>query len=81
MKRLPMIRSVVALVACALLLPAVVANVKNPVFRPFKIEAQSQMVLNLADGSFNSTAWGEATHCGKFVNTFPGTSGLICLSK
>lgn len=55
------------LTVCALL-PVMTALAKNNVTRPFKMEAHSQMVLNLADGSFNATAWGEATHCGRSIS-------------
>lgn len=37
------------------------------VTRPLKMQAHSQMVLRLADGSFNSTAWMNASHCGQSV--------------
>jgi hypothetical protein len=67
MKRSTMIRGLAALAVCALL-PVVMASQKNPVPRPFKMQAHSQMVVSLADYSFVATAWGEATHCGKCVS-------------
>ena len=66
MKSSTMIRGLAALAMCALL-PLAWASQKNPVSRPFKMQAHSQMVVSLADYSTVATAWGEATHCGKFV--------------
>ena len=58
---------VLGLAVCALM-PGMMASAKNPVPRPFKMKAHSQMVLSLTDGSFNATAWGQATHCGQTIN-------------
>ena len=71
MKRSSIIRSLVALAVCALL-PVMLGSLKNPVPRPIKMKAHSQMVLSLADGSYHATAWGEATHCGEFVSLGSG---------
>ena len=64
MKSSSMIRGLAALAVCALL-PLAWASQKNPVPRPFKMQAHSQMVVSLVDYSTVATAWGEATHCGK----------------
>ncbi|HEY5915733.1 MAG TPA: hypothetical protein VJA21_34540, partial [Verrucomicrobiae bacterium] len=40
---------------------------KNSVTRPVKMQAHSQMVLNLANGSYNSKAEIISSHCGKSV--------------
>ena len=60
-------RIALGLTICALL-PVMTALAKNSVKRPFTMKAHSQMVLSLADGSFNATAWGEATHCGQSIS-------------
>ena len=67
MKSSTMIRGLAALAVCALL-PLAWASQKNPVPRPFKMQAHSQMVVSLVDFSTVATAWGEATHCGKCVS-------------
>ena len=53
MKRSTMIRGLAALAVCALL-PVVMASQKNPVPRPFKMQAHSQMVVSLVDYSIST---------------------------
>jgi hypothetical protein len=50
------------------LLPVMASSANDPVARPFKMNAHSQMVVNLIDGSFDATAWGQATHCGQTIS-------------
>jgi len=45
---------------------------KNSVTRPFKMEAQSELVLTVADGSYKSKAWINASHCGQSVGSGEG---------
>jgi hypothetical protein len=49
---------------------------RNSVTRQVIMQAHSQMVLNLATGSFNSTAWINASHCGQSVGLSWGTGGV-----
>jgi hypothetical protein len=42
------------------------------VTRPFKMEAHSELVLTVADGSYKSTAWINASHCGQSVGSGEG---------
>ena len=48
---------------------------KNSVTRPVTMQAHSQMVLRLADGSYNSKAEIIASHCGKSVGLGWGLFG------
>ncbi len=48
---------------------------KTSVTRPFKIEARSEMVLTVADGSYKSTAWMIASHGGQSVGSAEGYIG------
>ncbi|HEY5915236.1 MAG TPA: hypothetical protein VJA21_31975, partial [Verrucomicrobiae bacterium] len=48
---------------------------KNSVTRPVKMQAHSQMVLNLANGSYNSKAEIISSHCGKSVGLGWGLFG------
>ncbi len=48
---------------------------KNSVTRPVNMQAHSQMVLSLADGSYNSKAEIIASHCGKSVGLGWGLFG------
>lgn len=59
------------LALCALVPVMTVA--RNRVTRPFKMEAQSQMVLSLEGGDFSSTASINASHCGRSVGLGWGT--------
>jgi hypothetical protein len=76
MKRSRIISTLAALTACALL-PLAWASQKNPVPRPFKMQAHSQNVASLVDGNFEATAWGQATHCGRCVSLGWGTLNLV----
>lgn len=76
MKSSTMLSTLAALALCALL-PVMMASQKNPVTRPFKMQARSQNVASLVDGNFTATAWGQATHCGQCVSLRWGTLNLV----
>ena len=70
---------VLALAVCALLLSAT-ASVKNPVPRPFKLDAEHTLIVDLT--TFPVCSWwidsevGEATHVGRFTASGEGTIDL-----
>lgn len=75
-------RFLVALAVCALV-PVVGAGAKqNPVERPFKMSAQSQMVVTVCATfplgcPYEAHAWGVASHLGKFTAEEQGTLSLV----
>jgi hypothetical protein len=88
MKKSVFIRGLATLAVCALALP-VIASLKNPVERPFKIAGQVTTVIQL-DGSFafdasSGSSVGISSHTGRFTaagagNAFTGEFILTAIS-
>ena len=66
-----------AALLCGVLLPSALraSGKLQTVTRPVKMQAHSQMVLNLANGSYNSKAEIISSHCGKSVGLGWGLYG------
>jgi len=64
--------AIVALAVCSLAL-ASVGSVKHPVTRPLRGTATARQVINLTDGTWKTTNWGECSHLGLTVAVGTGT--------
>jgi hypothetical protein len=77
---------IVAFAICAVALLALGAS-QEYVERPFNIEGNVTVTIDLTNGHMTSVDWGEATHCGRYLNqgtgyTSPGhlfqTGSAVC---
>ena len=62
---------IVAFAICAVAFLALGASQEN-VERPFKIEGNVTVTINLTNGHMTSVDWGESTHCGRYLNQGTG---------
>jgi len=67
--------AILALAACSLLIPCAL-SAKDKVERPFKIQGQGTIRVNLIDASYEATESGRATHTGFFTDEYSGFFNL-----